>query len=122
MGAQNANSRQLPDINETVWGHTPQPTVHNTIKYFTCESGECQGNLFKSLLISAQFLFTLPKGTHFPPLTKIFRRGKMAPHAGVVELVDSVDLGSNGQPCKFKSCRPYQEKKGKARPSLSYLV
>ena len=28
--AQNACSRLSPDINETVWGHTPQSTVHNT--------------------------------------------------------------------------------------------
>ena len=28
--------------------------------------------------------------------------------AGVVELADTLDLGSNGFPCRFKSCRPYQ--------------
>ena len=86
-------SGKCRDINETRWGHTPQPTVHNTIKYFTCEQAECQGNLFKSLFIAGQFLFTLSKGTHFPPLTKILRRDKMSPNAGMVELVDSVDLG-----------------------------
>ena len=47
-----------------VWDHTPQHTVHNTIKYFTCEAGECQGNLFKSLLIAAQFLFILANLDH----------------------------------------------------------
>ena len=31
-------------------------------------------------------------------------------NAGVVELADTLDLGSNGQPCRFKSCRPYQKK------------
>ena len=28
-------------------------------------------------------------------------------YAGVVELADTLDLGSNGFPCRFKSCRPY---------------
>ena len=31
-------------------------------------------------------------------------------NAGVVELADTLDLGSNGQPCKFKSCRPYHKR------------
>ena len=29
-------------------------------------------------------------------------------YAGMVELADTLDLGSNGQPCRFKSCCPYQ--------------
>ena len=55
---------------------------------------ECQGNLFKSLLIAGQFLFTLSKCCFFHPLTKKLLRDKMTPHAGMVELVDSVDLGA----------------------------
>ena len=62
--------------------------------YFTCEWVECQGNLFKSLFMTVQYLFTLAKCTILHPLTKIFLRDKMTPHAGMVELVDSVDLGA----------------------------
>ena len=77
-----------------LWDHTPQHTVHNTVLHFTCEQGECQGNLFKSLFMVAQILFTLSKSADLHPLTKIFPHGKMTPHAGMVELVDSVDLGA----------------------------
>ena len=28
--------------------------------------------------------------------------------AGMVELVDTLDLGSNGFPCRFESCCPHQ--------------
>ena len=31
-------------------------------------------------------------------------------YAGVVELVDSLDLGSNAQACRFESCHPHQKK------------
>ena len=27
--------------------------------------------------------------------------------AGVAELADALDLGSSGQPCRFKSCHPH---------------
>lgn len=30
--------------------------------------------------------------------------------AGMVELADTMDLGSIGQPCRFKSCYPHQQK------------
>ena len=30
-------------------------------------------------------------------------------YADVVELVDSLDLGSNAQACRFESCHPHQE-------------
>ncbi len=43
---------------------------------------------------------------------------KSLQNAGVVELADTLDLGSNGFPCKFKSCRPYQEKAEGIRPLL----
>ena len=28
-------------------------------------------------------------------------------NAGVVELADTIDLGSIGRPCRFKSCHPH---------------
>ena len=31
-------------------------------------------------------------------------------YAGVVELADTLDLGSSGQPCRFKSCYPHQKR------------
>ena len=31
-------------------------------------------------------------------------------HAGMVELVDSVDLGSTANACRFESCCPHQQK------------
>ena len=92
-----------------LWDHTPQHTVHNTVNYFTCVLVECQGNLFKSLFSHFYFLFTLPKTLVFPPLTKIFSHVKMTPHADVVELVDSLDLGSNARACRFESCHPHQK-------------
>ena len=79
--AQNASSRQLPDINETAMGHTPQTTVHNTINHFTCQQAECQGNLFKSLCMNGLFLFTLTKTVKIPPLTKDWSRDKMSAHS-----------------------------------------
>ena len=35
--------------------------------------------------------------------------GKINSYAGMVELADTLDLGSSGQPCRFKSCCPYQK-------------
>ena len=40
--------------------------------------------------------------------------------AGVVELVDSLDLGSNAKACRFESCRPHQKRE--ALWGLSFLV
>ena len=34
-------------------------------------------------------------------------RKENLPIAGVVELVDSLDLGSNAKACRFESCRPH---------------
>jgi hypothetical protein len=31
----------------------------------------------------------------------------LLPRADVAELVDALDLGSSGQPCRFDSCHPY---------------
>ena len=36
----------------------------------------------------------------------------MERYAGVVELVDSLDLGSNARACRFESCHPHQIRKG----------
>lgn len=34
---------------------------------------------------------------------------KQQHYAGVVKLADTLDLGSNAQACRFKSCHPYQQ-------------
>ena len=39
-------------------------------------------------------------------------------YADVVELVDSLDLGSNARACRFESCHPHQIKKRRHWPSL----
>ncbi len=36
-----------------------------------------------------------------------YNKSKSLPCAGVAELADAPDLGSGGQPCRFKSCRPH---------------
>ena len=41
-------------------------------------------------------------------------------YADVVELVDSLDLGSNARACRFESCHPHQVKK--RGNSLSFLL
>ena len=49
-------------------------------------------------------------------MTKIFENDKIPEsmdvgihlYAGMVELVDSVDLGSTAQACRFESCCPHQ--------------
>ena len=38
-------------------------------------------------------------------------RVRMVLSADVVELVDSLDLGSNARACRFESCHPHQNKK-----------
>ena len=42
------------------------------------------------------------------PLTLGGCRDRMIPNADVVELVDSLDLGSNARACRFESCHPHQ--------------
>ena len=42
-----------------------------------------------------------------------YNKSKSLPCAGVAELADAPDLGSGGQPCRFKSCRPHHPKKTK---------
>ena len=57
----------------------------------------------------------LPEGYGFP--------GNLLPKdicAPVAELADALDLGSSGQPCRFKSCCPY-EKKAEAHMCLSFF-
>ena len=39
-------------------------------------------------------------------VTKLLKR-ENDPIAGVAELADAPDLGSGGNPCRFKSCRPH---------------
>ena len=44
--------------------------------------------------------------------------GKVTEYADVVELVDSLDLGSNARACRFESCHPHQEKRDPIGASL----
>ena len=43
-------------------------------------------------------------------------------YADVVELVDSLDLGSNAQACRFESCHPHQKKDSALRGCCPFLV
>ena len=73
--------------------------------------------------MDTQFLSTLTKYDTFPPLTKIFRRGRISLYADVVELVDSLDLGSNARACRFESCCPHQKRRGRqSLPLLFWFV
>ena len=36
-------------------------------------------------------------------------------YAGMVELADTLDLGSSGQPCRFKSCYPHHVRRTQLR-------
>ena len=47
-------------------------------------------------------------------------RVKIEEYADVVELVDSLDLGSNARACRFESCHPHQQERLQA--SLFSLV
>ena len=77
--------------------------------------------MFKSLFVLGQILFTLSKYRQFFPLTKKISRDKMSPHAGMVELVDSVDLGSTARACRFESCCPHQITKAPLLGCFCYL-
>ena len=49
------------------------------------------------------------KETKDVTLTSLKPRDKIASqYADVVELVDSLDLGSNARACRFESCHPHQ--------------
>ena len=39
----------------------------------------------------------------------------MFAHADVVELVDSLDLGSNARACRFESCHPHHNRRKQYR-------
>ena len=49
-------------------------------------------------------------------------RVKIEEYADVVELVDSLDLGSNARACRFESCHPHQKKRGFAPLFLVRMV
>ena len=119
MGAQNANSRQLPDINETVWAHTPHHTAHNTKTILLVNRWNVKGICSKVCLWPTLFCLPWPNTDFIHPLTKNSCRDKMAIYAGMVELVDSVDLGSTARACRFESCCPHQIKRRGI--SLSFL-
>lgn len=40
----------------------------------------------------------------------------------MAELADASDLGSDGQPCRFNSCYPYQTKSTCARKCFSFYL
>ena len=42
-------------------------------------------------------------------------------YAGMVELVDSVDLGSTARACRFESCCPHQQKKNLCLPRQRFF-
>ena len=51
-------------------------------------------------------------------LTSAVLRVRIHPYADVVELVDSLDLGSNARACRFESCHPHQIAKGRLMPAF----
>ena len=53
-----------------------------------------------------------------PP--RIPLRVKIEEYADVVELVDSLDLGSNARACRFESCHPHQKEEGSIRFPLLF--
>ena len=65
--------------------------------FWLCGIGENVGNKCKDFKESLIF--------HFPLLSFNWI------YAGVVELVDSLDLGSNAWACRFESCRPHHTTK-----------
>ena len=40
-----------------------------------------------------------------------FKRGPESEYAPVVELADTLDLGSSGRPCRFKSCQAHHRRR-----------
>ena len=61
------------------------------------------------------------KETKDVTLTSLKPRDKIASqYADVVELVDSLDLGSNARACRFESCHPHQIIKG--RHCLPFII
>ena len=100
--------------------HPAQRTLYRI--YFTCTPLECQEHLLKNGSFCPIFYARrtkLPAGICGSPLTTNTSRGRIAPFAGVVELADTLDLGSNGQPCRFKSCRPYQKRSNFCLPKVT---
>ena len=64
--AQNACSRQMPDINETGLGHTPQRTVHNTKSILPVNKGNVKGICSKVCLFTVKFCLPSLKVSLFP--------------------------------------------------------
>ena len=102
--AQNALTRLMPVMNET----PDLPSVHYTEYYCTCAPDNCQA------------LFTCDQRT----LTKIFLHGKITgqQYADMVELVDTLDLGSNERSYRFESCYPHQSPKGESLWGFTYYL
>ena len=55
-------------------------------------------------------MFTADVRVQVPPRPPIFF-SHVITYGRVVELVDSLDLGSNARACRFESCRPHQIKR-----------
>ncbi len=49
-------------------------------------------------------------------------RRNITAYAGVAELADALDLGSNTPVCRFKSCRPYRIRTGRHRRPVFFLL
>ena len=42
--------------------------------------------------------------------------------ADMVELADTMDLGSIGHPCRFESCYPHQQNSGQFLPVILFIL
>ena len=51
----------------------------------------------------------------------VSRKRDIIEYAGMVELVDSVDLGSTARACRFESCCPHHKKGYPNRDSPFYI-
>ena len=59
------------------------------------------------------YVASCPAGRDCPPKTK---------YAGVAELADAPDLGSGGNPCRFKSCHPHQKLPNEIHSGVFHMV
>ena len=98
-------SRQMPVIHETP-GEISLSSVHYTESILAVSVWNVKCNCSKNRHWSPIFRWRIQKCV-FPALTYGMLCGKIPPYADVVELVDSLDLGSNAQACRFESCHPH---------------
>ena len=74
-----------------------------------CRWPKVKANCANKELIFTKKTTKKPGNAPFSALTEKREHDKMFPHADVVELVDSLDLGSNARACRFESCHPHQK-------------